>query len=113
MGRKKIIEGNEIKREEHDSEYWANETHKFIASLPTEGKDLINFFWPIIDDTIDQKTNNIKLLFLSREAEQIKYKDEIWLKFAKEMNDLSITWSNMVQEKINSYIKARDSPEGI
>lgn len=110
MRRKGKKEETIKKREEYDSTHWANETHKFIASLPNEERDLIGFFWPIIDDTIDQKTNNIKLFVLSREAEQIKYKDEIWFKFAKEMRELSLQWINMVLGEINSFIKPRNLP---
>jgi len=113
MGRKRKKEENGKERKEHDSEYWANKTDELIASLPIEGKDLTNFFWPIIDDTIDQRTNNIKLFVLSREVEQVKYKDEIWLKFAKETRDLGLRWINMVLGELNSYIKARDSPKEI
>lgn len=113
MGRKRKNEDNVKKREEHDSEYWANETDKFIRSLPSEERDLIGFFWPIINDTIDQKTNNIKLSVLSLEAEQQKYKDEIKKKVANEMKELNISWNSKVQEKINSYFKDRDSPKEI
>jgi hypothetical protein len=113
MGRKRRKEVNKKKREEHDTTYWANKTDKLVASLTTEERDLINFFLPIINDTIDKKTDNINLSVLSREAEQAKYKDEIWLKFAKEIGELSVRWINIVKEEINSYIMARDSPKAI
>jgi hypothetical protein len=112
MGRKRKKEENIKKREEHDSAYWANEADKFIISLPTEERDLINFFWPIINDTIAWKTENIKLFVLSLEAEQAKYKDEIWFKFAKEIGELSLRWINIVKEEINSFVTC-DSPKGI
>lgn len=113
MGRKRKKEENIKKREEHDTTYWANKTDKFIASLTTEERDLINFLWPIINNTIDQKTNNLKLHVLDSETEKEKYKDELKSKLGKEIKELTIRWQDAVQEGINSYIKTRDSPREI
>ena len=110
MRRRRKRGRNPAKQQKRDVEYWANKTSKLIASLPSQERDVINFFWPLIETTIDRKTKYLTLQIVHLDTEKKKYTNELMYKFAKKIRRLAKRLIEMNQKEIDSASKPRDSP---
>jgi hypothetical protein len=111
MGRKRKHETDVEEKEKRDATYWAHNTCEYIASFPPHERDLINFFWPVVENAIDRKTNFYRFHKLDSETEKTKYSYELIGKFTPQFGQFAKRCLRRVQKEINLLQKSRDSPE--